>query len=65
MPFSVVDWLDGAKRSEVEEMVRTLTSLVENRKLTAWLKRVPFAQLPAAMERAPTDGRKLVAVMNA
>ncbi len=62
--FVLADWLDRAERSEVEGMVAELTDLVEGEKLTAWLKRVPFAELAAAVERGAPVRRKLVAIMD-
>lgn len=62
--FSLSDWLENADRKDVESMVSVLTDLVEQEKLTAWLQRVPFEDLPAAVQRGTMLRRKLVAIMS-
>lgn len=61
--FDIENWLSSANRSDVEVMVNTLASLVDEGKLTGWLQRVPFEELPDAVRRGPVLGRKFVAVM--
>lgn len=62
--FSLPRWLENSSREEVEVMVRRLTNMIEDGKLTAWLQRVEFDELPAAIEASGLSGRKLVAVMS-
>lgn len=62
--FDVTQWLEQADRSEVENVVGELTKLVESGGLTAWLQRVPFGELPKAVEKGAPLRRKIVAIMD-
>lgn len=63
--FSLPAWLERSPRQDIEEMVSTLTGLIESGKLTAWLQRVKFEELPLAIETGSITRRKLVALMPA
>lgn len=62
--FDVAEWLDQAERADVEKVVSELAMLVEEGRLTAWLQRVPFGELPKAVETGAPLRRKLVAIMD-
>lgn len=63
--FSLPAWLAGSQRSDVEAMVTKLTGMIEDGKLTAWLQRVKFDDLPAAIKAGGMTRRKLVTMMPA
>lgn len=63
--FSLPDWLEQTDRAQVQNMVIDLTNMIESGQLTAWLQRVKFDQLPAAIQQGGMVNRKLVAVMDA
>lgn len=63
--FSLPSWLESNDRSDVEAMVAQLTNMIEEGKLTAWLQRVKFSDLPAAIHVGGMTQRKLVALMPA
>ncbi|KAI0564749.1 trans-2-enoyl-CoA reductase [Gracilaria domingensis] len=61
--FSLPEWLEQTDRAQIESMVIDLTNMIESGELTAWLQRVKFDQLPAAIQQGGMINRKLVAVM--
>eukprot|EP00177_Eucheuma_denticulatum_P007305 GFKZ01013299.1.p1 GENE.GFKZ01013299.1~~GFKZ01013299.1.p1 ORF type:complete len:390 (-),score=44.61 GFKZ01013299.1:305-1372(-) len=61
--FSLPEWLASSERKDVEAMVTQLTDLIEGGKLTAWLQRVKFEELPAVIDQGGPAQRKLVALM--
>lgn len=63
--FSLPSWLESSDRSAVEAMVAQLTDMIEGGKLTAWLQRVKFNDLPSAIDAGGMTQRKLVALMPA
>lgn len=63
--FSLAAWLDKSPRKDVETMVNTLTNMIEDGKLTGWLQRVKFEELPLAIGTGGMLRRKLVAMMPA
>lgn len=60
--FSIGDWLAQTDRSVVEGKVAELVKLMEEDKLTGWLKRIPFQYLDNFVETEHTT-RKLIAMM--
>lgn len=63
--FSLPDWLEKSSRAEVDGMVKQLTAWIEEGRLTAWLQRVAFDELPQAIKQGGDARRKLVALMPA
>lgn len=61
--FSLAEWLDSHQGADAEAMVSRLTGLIEHQKLTGWLQRVKFADLPNAIQVGSSTRRKLVAIM--
>lgn len=64
LSFSLGKWLEQADRTEVEAMVTELTNMISEGELTAWLQRVKFDDLPAAIQQGGMTNRKLVAIMD-
>ncbi|CAN8062033.1 unnamed protein product [Agarophyton chilense] len=61
--FSLPEWLEQTDRAQIESMVIDLTNMIESGQLTAWLQRVKFDHLPAAIQQGGMINRKLVAMM--
>lgn len=62
--FSLPNWLANSQRADVEAMVNRLCSMIDEGRLTAWLQRVKFEDLPAAIKAGGMTRRKLVAMMD-
>lgn len=61
--FSLKQWLNETERDVVEQTVLDVAALMQEGKLTGWLQRVQFDDLPDAIQQGGSTRRKLVAMM--
>lgn len=62
--FSLADWLCNADEEAVRKMVSDVVNLMKQGKISSWLQRIPFADLPTALEEGGISSRKLVAIIS-
>lgn len=61
--FSLADWLRNADEETVKTMVSEVVQLMKDGKISSWLQRVPFSELPMAIKEGGISSRKLVAIL--
>lgn len=61
--FSLAHWLRSADRAQIEDMLKEVCEQMIDGRLTGWLQRVRFDELPHAIKRGGMTRRKLVAMM--
>lgn len=61
--FSLPAWLNASDRAHVDGMVAELVKMIEEGKLTGWLQKVKFDELPYAIDKGGMMRRKLVTIM--
>lgn len=62
--FSLPTYMGNSSKADLQDAILQLTTMIENGELTAWLQRVNFDELPAAIKVGGKTKRKLVAMMS-